>query len=286
MGREVFDTALTAGASKAALFAVFIAGIVIFPALLAEILDRLGRARALAIFLHRISPPIARRIAAVVFAASMVTTLGSKASATQEGGTESVRRWLDSTATTLPAADSSALPAGTWYEDPGDPSGALGPSGVVDFDGLDTHSSSTSIPITTTTTVVATTTSRFSTTSTTREQRREQPRRQSRRPTRPRSSSTAPKPSPPTLRGAEFLPSQSLVQPDVSTAPTAPVIHAVIHGDSLWSIAANRLTSSASDQDIDREWRSIYALNKDLIGNNPSLIFPGQIFELPPLTTT
>ena len=286
MGREVFDTALTAGASKTALFAVFIAGIVIFPALLAEILDRIGQARALASFLRRISPPIARRIAGVVLAASMVTTLGGKASAAEEGGTESVRRWLDNTATTMPVTDSGALPSGTWYEDPGDPSGALGPSGVVDFDGLNTHSSSTSIPMTTSTSIAATTTSRISTTSTTRKERREQPRRQSRRPTRPRSSSTAPKPSPPTSRGAEFLPSQSLVQPDVPTAPIAPLIHAVIHGDSLWSIAANRLPTSASDQDIDREWRSIYALNKALIGNNPSLIFPGQVFELPPLTTT
>ncbi|MEI6571621.1 MAG: hypothetical protein WCO36_09345, partial [Actinomycetes bacterium] len=134
MGREVFDATAAVVASKLAITAVIIAFVVIFPALLAEILDRIGKARALASLLHRISPPIARRVAAVILAASVVTTLGAHASAADDIGSESVRRWLDSTATTQPAPDSSARPAGTWYEDPGDPSGALGPSGGIDFD--------------------------------------------------------------------------------------------------------------------------------------------------------
>jgi nucleoid-associated protein YgaU len=282
MGREVFDAALIAGASKAAVFAVFIAGVVIFPALLAEVLDRIGRARGLARFLHRISPPVARRVAAVVLAASVVTTLGGRASAADEGGPNSVRRWLDSTATTLPVADLGATPSGTWYEDPGDPSGSVGPSGVVDFDGLNTHSSSTSLPATTSTTIGVTPTSRVSVTSATKRQTRRSPRARS-------SASTS---TPPRARtrtsDPEFLPSESLLQlGDPAGLPDSPPLkHSVIHGDSLWSIAASRLTNTASDEEIDREWRNIYALNKELIGENPSLIFPGQVLELPPLTIT
>ena len=282
MGREVFDAALIAGASRAAVFAVFIAGVVIFPALLAEVLDRIGKARALASFLHRVSPPLARRVAVVVLAASVVTSLGTRASAADDGGSDSVRRWLDSTATTLPVSDSGALPSGTWYEDPGDPSGSLGPSGVVDFDNLDTHSSSTSLPATTSTTIAVTPTSRVSATSTTK--------RQTRRSTRARSSSsnsTLPRARTRTS-DPEFLPSESLLQQDAPT-PTldsTALKHSVIRGDSLWSIAVGRLSPISSDQAIDREWRSIYALNRALIGENPSLIFPGQVLELPPLTIT
>lgn len=280
MGREVFDATATVVASKLAVTAVIIAFVVIFPALLAEILDRTGKARALASFLHRISPPIARRVAAIILAASVVTTLGAHASAADDGGPESVRRWLDSTATTQPAADSGALPAGTWYEDPGDPSGVLGPSGGIDFDDLNTHSSSTSLPTPTTTYASVTPTSRVSATSTTK--------RQPRRSTRPRSSSNTSAPVRTPSRDPAFLPSESLIRRGGSeqSAGLAPLLHSVIHGDSLWGIAAGRLPSTASDQEIDREWRSIYALNKVLIGSNPSMIFPGQVLELPPLTIT
>ena len=280
MGREVFDATAAVAASKLAVTAVIIAFVVIFPALLAEILDRIGKARALASFLHRISPPIARRVAAVVLAASVVTTLGAHASAADDTGSESVRRWLDSTATTQPAPDSSARPEGTWYEDPGDPSGVLGPSGGIDFDDLNNHSSSTSLPTPTTTYASVTPTSRVSATSTTK--------RQPRRLTRPRSSSNTSAPLRTPSQYPEFFPSESLIRPGNSaqSAGSAPLLHSVIHGDSLWGIAAGRLPSTASDQEIDREWRRIYALNKGLIGNNPSMIFPGQVLELPPLTIT
>ncbi|MSW05871.1 MAG: LysM peptidoglycan-binding domain-containing protein [Actinobacteria bacterium] len=152
----------------------------------------------------------------------------------------------------------------------------------MDFDNLDTHSSSTSLPATTSTTISVTPTSRASATSTTK--------RQTRRSTRARSSSsnsTLPRARTRTS-DPEFLPSESLLQQGAPT-PTldsTALKHPVIRGDSLWSIAVGRLSPISSDQAIDREWRSIYALNRALIGENPSLIFPGQVLELPPLTIT
>lgn len=73
----------------------------------------------------------------------------------------------------------------------------------------------------------------------------------------------------------------------LSTAPrgpdgAGPIIH-VQPGDCLWSIAASQLGPGATDQDIDSHWRRIYALNPEVIGSDPDLIYPGQTLRLPPL---
>ena len=68
MGREALDAAANAIATRAALAAVVVAAVVILPAVLAGFLDHFGRARRSAHLLRRISPPTARRIAAVVVA--------------------------------------------------------------------------------------------------------------------------------------------------------------------------------------------------------------------------
>jgi nucleoid-associated protein YgaU len=52
-------------------------------------------------------------------------------------------------------------------------------------------------------------------------------------------------------------------------------------GDSLWSIAQNQLVGEeASASEIDNAWRKIWKANRDVIGNNPSLIRPGQEINL------
>ncbi|MEL6343928.1 MAG: LysM peptidoglycan-binding domain-containing protein [Myxococcota bacterium] len=51
--------------------------------------------------------------------------------------------------------------------------------------------------------------------------------------------------------------------------------HTVVKGDWLIKIAREKLG------DMNR-WREIYTLNKDVVGNNPNLIFPGQKLVLPP----
>ena len=56
-------------------------------------------------------------------------------------------------------------------------------------------------------------------------------------------------------------------------------------GDSLWRIAAFVLRGSGdgdpSSVDIARFWPAIYAANRDLIGDDPNLIFPGQRLLIP-----
>lgn len=50
--------------------------------------------------------------------------------------------------------------------------------------------------------------------------------------------------------------------------------YAVEKGDSLWNIAKKQLGDGT-------RWKEIYALNKDTIGDSPSLIYPRQVLKLP-----
>jgi LysM domain len=52
-------------------------------------------------------------------------------------------------------------------------------------------------------------------------------------------------------------------------------------GDSLWSLAAARLGPLASDVDIAREWPRLYQANREVIGESPHLLHPGQILRFP-----
>jgi hypothetical protein len=52
-------------------------------------------------------------------------------------------------------------------------------------------------------------------------------------------------------------------------------------GDSLWSIAQSQIVGeTASATEIDNAWRKIWRANREVIGNNPSLIRPGQEINL------
>src|SRR5215218_7606000 len=55
----------------------------------------------------------------------------------------------------------------------------------------------------------------------------------------------------------------------------------VAPGDSLWSISERQLGPRATGARIARGVERIYALNRDLIGADPDLIFAGQRFALP-----
>ena len=64
-----------------------------------------------------------------------------------------------------------------------------------------------------------------------------------------------------------------------STAPASP--HTVQAGDSLWLLAAHRLGARATDRDVAAYWPRVYAANRAVIGDDPSLIAPGQVLHLP-----
>jgi hypothetical protein len=53
-------------------------------------------------------------------------------------------------------------------------------------------------------------------------------------------------------------------------------------GDSLWKIAERQLQDgNPSVRDIDVAWRELWEHNRDIIGDNPSLIYVGQKLSLP-----
>lgn len=66
-----------------------------------------------------------------------------------------------------------------------------------------------------------------------------------------------------------------------------PVV--VLAGDTLWSIAAEHLGPGVDDVAIDTAWHAWYATNRDVIGDDPDLILPGQRLRPPAdngITTT
>jgi nucleoid-associated protein YgaU len=80
----------------------------------------------------------------------------------------------------------------------------------------------------------------------------------------------------------EPLPDFSSVQSGgSSTAPAAPArvqqeeTYTVKKGDSLSKIAKRTYGDA-------QQWRRIYEANREIIGDNPDLIHPGQALKLPP----
>jgi nucleoid-associated protein YgaU len=57
--------------------------------------------------------------------------------------------------------------------------------------------------------------------------------------------------------------------------------YTVERGDSLWKITAQLLGAGASVDDISRAWPVLYEANRGVIGGNPSLIFSGQVLQVP-----
>lgn len=73
----------------------------------------------------------------------------------------------------------------------------------------------------------------------------------------------------------------------VSSAPAAarPSVdeHVVVHrGDSLWAIAARHLGPHAGPREIAHAAQRWYAANRDVIGEDPDLVQPGQLLVPPP----
>lgn len=72
--------------------------------------------------------------------------------------------------------------------------------------------------------------------------------------------------------------------PDLPTTAGARQVSdqvVVRRDDSLWSIAEQRLPTSATAADIQTLTRRLYALNRTVVGGDPDLIFPGTVLIAP-----
>lgn len=107
--------------------------------------------------------------------------------------------------------------------------------------------------------------------------------------TPPRPATPAPLPRDPTPRPAPVQQQPPLAPSSLpAPRPADPTAarYVVQPGDCLWKIAARQLGSGATNAAVDAAWRSIYALNRAAIGDNPNLIHPGLALTLPPLSAT
>ena len=57
-------------------------------------------------------------------------------------------------------------------------------------------------------------------------------------------------------------------------------------GDTLWSVAARHLGPGASDAEIAKAWPAWFAENRDVVGDDPDLILPGQVLRPPQVVTS
>ncbi len=100
-------------------------------------------------------------------------------------------------------------------------------------------------------------------------------------PLPPGSTARTPRVSPewvplPVPCGPGLLAREPARQPDDLSAEVV-----VRPGDSLWSIAAERLGPFASDAEIAESWPRWHARNAPVIGPDPGLLRPGQILSAP-----
>ncbi len=114
----------------------------------------------------------------------------------------------------------------------------------------------------------------------------------------PTSDAGAPDASLPGAGAAESVPASdgidlAEVERTSSTTASAPAGAArahlgadestvVVHrGDTLWEIAASTLDDDASDADVLRAVTRWHEANRDVIGDDPDLILPGQVLRAP-----
>lgn len=67
----------------------------------------------------------------------------------------------------------------------------------------------------------------------------------------------------------------------VQTHPVSAHTVTVRAGDTLWSIAAGELPASSSTTQVTQAWHAWYDANRDVVGADPNLIQPGQVFTAP-----
>lgn len=79
----------------------------------------------------------------------------------------------------------------------------------------------------------------------------------------------------------DVSPEASADEQPPATPPDAPDLVTVQPGDALWTIAASRLPAGTSDADIAAAWPRWFETNRELIGDDPDRIEPGQVLTAP-----
>lgn len=90
---------------------------------------------------------------------------------------------------------------------------------------------------------------------------------------------------PATDRAAPVTGLGSLDWPEATPAPavtprSAPRV-TVADGDSLWSLAREALPAGATDSQVAASWPSWWSANRQVVGEDPDLIHPGQSLRVP-----
>lgn len=100
-------------------------------------------------------------------------------------------------------------------------------------------------------------------------------------------AAAAPPPTPggwvPTRPHVRPQPDVRVLSPSPRSTPATPPPEVVVrHGDSLWSIAARHLGPDASESEIARAWPAWHDTNREVVGDDPDLLRPGQVLRPPP----
>jgi nucleoid-associated protein YgaU len=77
------------------------------------------------------------------------------------------------------------------------------------------------------------------------------------------------------------LPDRGVTDHPAGIASRPPNGHVVAAGESLWTIAAGRLAPGSPASSIARQSNAWYVQNRDVIGDDPDLILPGQVLASP-----
>ncbi len=88
--------------------------------------------------------------------------------------------------------------------------------------------------------------------------------------------------TPPGSESVAYVPAPAGFPPMPEASPSAPAAtHVVAPGDNFWRIAE---THVGENGDVGSYWRELIAANRErLRSGDPDLIFPGEVFVLPPV---
>lgn len=86
-------------------------------------------------------------------------------------------------------------------------------------------------------------------------------------------------PAPPVVRPQPDLRVLAPSRHDGAADDTPEVV--VRRGDTLWSIAAHHLGPDPSEAEVARAWPAWYAANREVVGDDPDLLRPGQVLRAP-----